>query len=90
YLDVLPFEVWLACWAFASHRQLRRLSLVCRPFRSLCLPHLFHHQSFDVAALEYRINNTNWIDRVCHLHRTAVRLEKIAEGPHVLMVRSWK
>ncbi|KAJ7495427.1 hypothetical protein FB451DRAFT_1360217 [Mycena latifolia] len=89
HLHRIPVEVWLVCWAFSSPRQHRRLSLVCQLFRSLCLPFLLQHQSFDVAALTAQIDRNNWIDRLHHLHRTAVRLDKLAEGPHVLLVRSW-
>ncbi|KAJ6562993.1 hypothetical protein DFH09DRAFT_847762, partial [Mycena vulgaris] len=45
YLAMLPSEIWLACWTLCSARQLRRLSLVCDLFRSLCLPPLFQTQS---------------------------------------------
>ncbi|KAJ7448075.1 hypothetical protein B0H11DRAFT_1744513 [Mycena galericulata] len=68
YLDLLPAEVWLACWILCSTRQLRRVSLVCQLFRSLCLPLLFSHQSFDAPELASDINRDNWLDRVRHLH----------------------
>ncbi|KAF8192405.1 hypothetical protein K438DRAFT_1970203 [Mycena galopus ATCC 62051] len=91
YLDVLPAEIWLACWASCSLRQLRRISLVCRVFRSLVLPHLFRDQTFDVAALERGLKNREtWIDLVRHLHRTAVRLDRLVEAPFAPFVRSWK
>ncbi|KAJ6559710.1 hypothetical protein B0H19DRAFT_1260409 [Mycena capillaripes] len=32
----------------------------------------------------------NWIDRVYRLYRIAVRLDRLAEAPRVLMVKSWK
>ncbi|KAJ7871203.1 hypothetical protein B0H14DRAFT_2724719 [Mycena olivaceomarginata] len=41
YLHIVPLELWLACWALCSLQQLRRLSLVCKLFRSLVIPHLF-------------------------------------------------
>jgi hypothetical protein len=90
YLHFIPQELWLACWILCSSRQQRRLSLVCQIFRSLCLPLLLEHQRFDITSLESRLNPTNWIDRVRHLHRTAVRLDRLAEEPRVLLVRSWK
>ncbi|KAJ7864704.1 hypothetical protein B0H13DRAFT_2563477 [Mycena leptocephala] len=48
YLDIVPVEIWLVCWMFASTRQRRRLSLVCRLFRSLCFPSLIERQSADI------------------------------------------
>ncbi|KAJ7466044.1 hypothetical protein FB451DRAFT_964209, partial [Mycena latifolia] len=47
YQHILPPEIWLACWTLCSTRQLRRLSLVCQLFRSLCLPLLFQDLQFD-------------------------------------------
>ncbi|KAJ7495321.1 hypothetical protein FB451DRAFT_1213846 [Mycena latifolia] len=90
YLYLLPAEVWLACWTLCSIRQLRRLSLVCRLFRSLCMPLLLEHQSFDVERLEWGLGQDDWMDRVRHLHRTAVRMDKLAEGPYAILVRSLK
>ncbi|KAJ6602742.1 hypothetical protein DFH09DRAFT_451198 [Mycena vulgaris] len=89
YLHLLPLELWLACWSLCSLQQLRRISLVCRLFRSLALPLVFKHQKFDVAALGVRVGQRNWMDRVRHLHRTAVRLDRLLEG-HAPLVRSWK
>ncbi|KAJ6563037.1 hypothetical protein DFH09DRAFT_1159176 [Mycena vulgaris] len=85
YLSILPSEIWLACWTLCSARQLRRLSLVCHLFRSLCLPLLFQTQSVDTSGL----TRGEWIENVHRLHRAAVRLERIADGPRVQMVRSW-
>ncbi|KAJ7466107.1 hypothetical protein FB451DRAFT_1093539 [Mycena latifolia] len=87
---VLPPEIWLACWILCSTRQLRRLSSVCHLFRSLCLPLLFQDQLFDGIPLQNKVDPDNWIDRVRHLHRTAVRLDRMAEGHHAMLVRSWK
>ncbi|KAJ7369060.1 hypothetical protein DFH08DRAFT_1071615 [Mycena albidolilacea] len=85
YLALLPSEIWLMCWTLCSARQLRRLSLVCHLFRSLCLPLLFQTQSVDTIALA----RGDWIAGVHRLHRAAVRLEGIVDGPRVRMVRSW-
>jgi hypothetical protein len=92
YLRALPPELWLACWMRCSRRQLRRIALVCKLFRSLCLPLLFSHQSFGVATQRwgFTFDESNWIDRVRYLHRTAVRLDRVAEDPHVLLVHSLK
>ncbi|KAJ6502250.1 hypothetical protein C8R45DRAFT_975891 [Mycena sanguinolenta] len=86
-LAMFPSEIWLACWTFCSTRQLRRLSLVCHLFRSLCLQLLFQSQSVD--TLDFTRTPGDWISSVHKLHRAAVRLERIADGPRVLMVRSW-
>ncbi|KAJ7190564.1 hypothetical protein GGX14DRAFT_604003 [Mycena pura] len=85
YLAMIPSEIWLACWTVCSARQLRRLSLVCHLFRSLCLPLLFQTQSVDT----FDLTRGDWIADVHKLHRAAVRLERIAEGSRVRMVRSW-
>ncbi|KAJ7869129.1 hypothetical protein B0H14DRAFT_2727763 [Mycena olivaceomarginata] len=96
YLHILPPEIWVACWALCSLQQLRRISLVCSLFRSLVLPHLFREQTFDVAALGRGLDKghwmdvSNWMDRVRHLHRTAVRLDRLAEGVFPPSVHTWK
>ncbi|KAJ7430933.1 hypothetical protein B0H11DRAFT_2066508 [Mycena galericulata] len=94
YLNSLPPELWLACWTCCSRHQLRRIALVCKLFRSLCLPLLFSHQSFGGATLRWErtitFDETNWIDHVRYLHRTAVRLGRVAEDPRVLLVHSLK
>ncbi|KAJ7017541.1 hypothetical protein C8F04DRAFT_979064, partial [Mycena alexandri] len=89
YLHLLPVEVWLRCWSLCSLRQLRRISVVCRFFQALCLPLVFRHQTIDVAALVREISRYNWIDRARHLHRTAVRLDRLIEDPYAKFVRSW-
>ncbi|KAJ7764316.1 hypothetical protein B0H16DRAFT_1526743 [Mycena metata] len=86
---ILPVEVWSACWALCPRRQLRRISLVCKLFRSIVLPVLFREQSFDMVALEISATSANWMDTVRHSHRTAVRLDKLAQNPHASWVRSW-
>ncbi|KAJ7869186.1 hypothetical protein B0H14DRAFT_2728120 [Mycena olivaceomarginata] len=90
YLHILPPEIWVACWALCSLQQLRRISLVCSLFRSVVLPHLFREQTFDVAALGRGLDKKNWMDRVHHLHRTAVRLDRLAEGVFPPLVHTWK
>ncbi|KAJ7869146.1 hypothetical protein B0H14DRAFT_3861270 [Mycena olivaceomarginata] len=90
YLHILPPEIWVACWALCSLQQLRRISLVCSLFRSLVLPHLFREQTLDVAALGRGLDKGNWMDRVRHLHRTAVRLDRLAEGSFPPSVHTWK
>ncbi|KAJ7853447.1 hypothetical protein B0H13DRAFT_2082644 [Mycena leptocephala] len=90
YLHIFPVEIWLACWMFASARQRRRLSQVCRLFRSICFPSLIERQSADVAALVEGLNRENWLERTHRLHRVAVRLDRLAGTPLVLAVREWK
>ncbi|KAJ6534152.1 hypothetical protein B0H19DRAFT_1185410 [Mycena capillaripes] len=90
YVQLLPVELWLACWTTCSHRQLRRVSTVCRFFRSLVWPLLFQHQTIDVAALQEGVNRLNWMDRVRHMHRTAVRLDRLSEADYAPLVRTWK
>ncbi|KAJ7139245.1 hypothetical protein C8R44DRAFT_847342 [Mycena epipterygia] len=86
----LPDEIWLACWTLCSRQQLRRLSLACRFFRSLVLPLLLQHQTLDAAAIANRLSRENWIDRLRHLHRTAVRLDKLKDEPYASLVHSWR
>ncbi|KAJ7495326.1 hypothetical protein FB451DRAFT_1213852 [Mycena latifolia] len=87
-LHLLPAEVWLACWTLCSVRQLRRLSLVCHLFRSLCMPVLLQRQSFHGVGLEWNLGLDNWMERVRRLHRTAVRMDRLAAGPYAQLVRS--
>ncbi|KAF8124499.1 hypothetical protein K438DRAFT_2154455 [Mycena galopus ATCC 62051] len=82
----LPVEIWAACLGLCTLQQLRRVSLVCRLFRSLVLPSLFQDQTLSVAALGWK---DIWMDRVHHLHRTAVRLDRLAEGPFSSFVHTW-
>ncbi|KAF7365789.1 hypothetical protein MVEN_00452900 [Mycena venus] len=89
YLHIMPLELWLACWSLCSLQQLRRISLVCKFFRSLVIPHLFEEQTLDVAALAQGLDRDNWMDRVRHLHRTAVRLDKL-QGSFAPLVHTWK
>ncbi|KAJ7040010.1 hypothetical protein C8F04DRAFT_1178362 [Mycena alexandri] len=90
YLDLLAPEVWLDCWTPCSARQLRQLSLVCHLFRTLCLPLLFRHQSFDAGQIWSPVDKDGWGNRLDYMERTAVRLERLPEGPHALWVRSWR
>ncbi|KAF7368357.1 hypothetical protein MVEN_00157300 [Mycena venus] len=90
YQALLPVELWLACWTLCSHRQLRRVALVCHVFRSLALPLLYRQQHFDLFALGVRLTQDNWIERVRHIHRTAVRLDRLTEGPYASFVQSWR
>ncbi|KAJ7624467.1 hypothetical protein FB45DRAFT_923480 [Roridomyces roridus] len=91
YLYMLPVELWFVCWAYCSRRQLRRLALVCRLFRSICFPVLLSHQSADVPALVEGLDHDNWIHYVHHLHRMSLRFDSLAASPlHALHVISWK
>ncbi|KAJ6450199.1 hypothetical protein C8R45DRAFT_1043910 [Mycena sanguinolenta] len=87
YLHILPIELWLACWAQCSRGQLRRLTLVCKLFRGICLPLLFQHQTIE--AREEWFNKSNWVERLHSLHRAAVRLDSLRESAHVGSIRSW-
>ncbi|KAJ7779762.1 hypothetical protein B0H16DRAFT_1878434 [Mycena metata] len=85
----LPVEVWLRCLTLCSVPQLRRISLLCWFFRTLSLPLLLRHQSFDALALQRKVTEDNWVDRVRHLHRMAVRLNKLAGAPYAPLIHSW-
>ncbi|KAJ7446121.1 hypothetical protein FB451DRAFT_1292222 [Mycena latifolia] len=88
YVDKIPTEIWLRCWALCSKRHLRRLALACRYFRTLCLPLLFQHQSFS-APHPTDIDRDSWIGITQGIHRTYLRLGKLAASTHVSSVRTW-
>ncbi|KAJ7821197.1 hypothetical protein B0H14DRAFT_2371457 [Mycena olivaceomarginata] len=89
WTTTLPVEIWAACLGLCTLQQLRRVSLVCRLFRSLVLPRLFREQMLSVTALGWGLDKDNWMDRVRHLHRTAVRLDRLAESPFPSFVHTW-
>ncbi|KAK6987565.1 hypothetical protein R3P38DRAFT_3291939 [Favolaschia claudopus] len=93
YLAPLPVEIWTLCWSLCSLRQQRRLSLVCTLFRSITLPFLFKHLSFDVGAdfFDFYRNREEGIRCLRHMHRIAVRLDKLTEAPLAFapFVQSW-
>ncbi|KAJ7145551.1 hypothetical protein C8R44DRAFT_863424 [Mycena epipterygia] len=88
YLDKIPTEVWLRCWMHCPKRHLRRLGLVCHYFHNLCLPFLFQHQTFFPPPPE-DVDRDNWIETTQALHRSTLRLAKLAASPHVSSVRTW-
>ncbi|KAF7375830.1 hypothetical protein MSAN_00472900 [Mycena sanguinolenta] len=90
YLHRVPAEIWTACWALCSLRQLRRISVVCHLFRSLSLPFLFRHQTLDLATVMDRARPDNWVDHFHHAHRMAVRLDCLAASSFPTLVRSWR
>jgi hypothetical protein len=51
---------------------------------------LFQEQTLDVAALRRGLDKGNWMDRVRHLHCTAVQLDRLAEGFFPPSVHTWK
>ncbi|KAJ7612619.1 hypothetical protein FB45DRAFT_1036840 [Roridomyces roridus] len=87
HISQLPPEVWLLCWSQCSRRLLRRLSVVCRLFRSLVLPLLWEAQTFD-ASKDFSPMTSH--TQIRHLHRTAVRLDRMADSgaPYASWVRS--
>ncbi|KAJ7096962.1 hypothetical protein C8R44DRAFT_717538 [Mycena epipterygia] len=88
YGTKVPTEIWSRCWFAASPHDLRRLVFVCRYFRDICQPFLFHQQRFRAPDPE-EIDRTNWIPTVRDLHRSTVRLKKLSGSPHASSVRSW-
>jgi hypothetical protein len=87
-----PYRCRDGCRTYlCSLQQLRRLSLVCKLFRSLVIPHLFEEQSLDVAALQVaqELDRDNWMDCVRYLHRTVVQLDKL-QGSFAPLVHTWK
>ncbi|KAF7374239.1 hypothetical protein MSAN_00306800 [Mycena sanguinolenta] len=88
YLHTLPTELWFACWTLCSRRQLRRISLVCKRFRDICISLIFQQQT--VEARGERLHKGNWIEHLHRLHRAAVRLDALAGSAHVASVHSWK
>ncbi|KAK7056017.1 hypothetical protein R3P38DRAFT_3253953 [Favolaschia claudopus] len=94
YLSLLPVEIWALCWSFCSLRQQRRLSFVCKLFRCITLPSLFKHLSFNVGAdfFDFYRNRAERIRCLHHMHRIAVRLDKLTESPLAFdpFVQSWR
>ncbi|KAK7017318.1 hypothetical protein R3P38DRAFT_2986458 [Favolaschia claudopus] len=93
YLALLPVEIWALCWSLCSLRQQRRLSFVCKLFRSITLPFLFKHLSFN-AGVDFFVlcmDKEARILRLRSMHRIAVRLEKLTESPLAFapFVQSW-
>ncbi|KAK7017291.1 hypothetical protein R3P38DRAFT_3275155 [Favolaschia claudopus] len=93
YFSLLPVEIWALCWSLCSLRQQHRLSFVCKPFRSITLPFLFKHLSFDAAVDDpgFFMDKEDLSRRLRSMHRTAVRLEKLTESPLTFapFVQSW-
>ncbi|KAJ7433475.1 hypothetical protein FB451DRAFT_1155051 [Mycena latifolia] len=84
----LPTEVWVRCWSLCSPRDLRRLVFVSRHFRDICQPLLFQNQEFRTQDPE-EISRENWIETTRGLHRSSLRLKKLAASVHVSSVKSW-
>ncbi|KAK7056042.1 hypothetical protein R3P38DRAFT_1375174 [Favolaschia claudopus] len=89
-LDLVPTEIWILCWTLCSRRQIRRLSLVSKFFRSISLPFLFKDQSFNVAAVCIDLYRGNWVEHLHRLHRMAIRVERLVEPPFASLITSWK
>ncbi|KAJ6566637.1 hypothetical protein B0H19DRAFT_1066922 [Mycena capillaripes] len=47
-------------------------------------------QTFNLVVAHQLIDSVNWIDCLRCLHRTAVRLDKLATAPYAPLIRSWK
>ncbi|KAJ7829992.1 hypothetical protein B0H14DRAFT_2808313, partial [Mycena olivaceomarginata] len=87
YLQNIPAELWIACWTLCSKSDLRSISMVCKVFRSICLPLLLQNQSLDVRPSE-RSTYGRWEERSQQLQHMADRLETlVAYAP---LVRSWR
>jgi hypothetical protein len=67
----LPTEVWERCWSYCHNRRLRRLVLVCRLFRDICHPLLFHKQTFRAPYTE-DITPHNWMHFCAHIVSTGL------------------
>ncbi|KAJ7436637.1 hypothetical protein FB451DRAFT_188349 [Mycena latifolia] len=88
YVDKIPTEIWLRCWVLCPNHHLRRLTLVCRYFRNLCLSLLFQHQTFSTPH-PTDVDRDSWITHTLALHRSYLRLGKLAASTYVSSVRSW-
>ncbi|KAJ6573172.1 hypothetical protein DFH09DRAFT_1152451 [Mycena vulgaris] len=78
YGPTLPPEIWGRCWSYSSPRDLRRL----------VFPLQFQNQSFTAPDF-YEIDRESWIQTTRGLHRSTLRLSKLAASAHVSSVRSW-
>ncbi|KAK7036041.1 hypothetical protein R3P38DRAFT_2910324 [Favolaschia claudopus] len=87
YLDILPAELWIACWNLCSNSEVRSISAVCKLFRSICLPLLLRDQVLDVSP-SARVTSGDWAARGQQLEGLATRLHDLVE--YAPLVRSWK
>ncbi|KAF7353918.1 hypothetical protein MVEN_01077900 [Mycena venus] len=87
YLEIVPAELWIACWSLCSNPELQSVSMVCKLFRSICLPLLLRDQSLDVAA-SGSVAYGDWEQRGRQLQQLADRLDRLVE--YAPSVRSWK
>ncbi|KAJ7473590.1 hypothetical protein B0H11DRAFT_1338534 [Mycena galericulata] len=87
YVEKLATEIWVACWSLCKPAELRRLSLTCRYFRTLCQPLLFRRQM--VVAPHDMVDRHNWIKVTMDLHNRAEGLNQLAVSPHAASVREW-
>ncbi|KAJ6596584.1 hypothetical protein B0H10DRAFT_2232441 [Mycena sp. CBHHK59/15] len=87
-MNTLAIETWIHCWNFCDAAELRRLSLVCRYFRTLCQPLLFHSQC--VKAPHPDVRRRNWIKLTDKVHQTAENLKDLAASTHAASVREWQ
>ncbi|KAJ7431754.1 hypothetical protein FB451DRAFT_1485631, partial [Mycena latifolia] len=88
YSTRLPTELWGRCWKHTSSRDLRRLIFVSHYFRDICQPLLFQEQKFT-APDPGEIDQENWREITRRLHRSALRLKKLAASSRVVSVKSW-
>ncbi|KAJ7090744.1 hypothetical protein B0H15DRAFT_244263 [Mycena belliarum] len=80
--------------AAGSNYDLRRLVFVCRYFRDICQPFLFEHQSLYTPTVQELVdvpgfNQHDWMEIARNIHRSTIRLKKLAGSPHASSVRSW-
>ncbi|KAJ7087110.1 hypothetical protein C8R44DRAFT_752287 [Mycena epipterygia] len=83
-----PAEIWLKAWDSCSTRDIGNLVLVCRHFRDICQPLLFQRQRLTTPEAG-SVFSFNWITTTRRLHRSHMRLQKLAASSHVSSVRAW-
>ncbi|KAJ7144558.1 hypothetical protein C8R44DRAFT_657932 [Mycena epipterygia] len=85
YVDTVATEIWLNCWISCDNAQLRRLSLVCRYFQTICQPLLFRVRRVGAP----RVEPGNWMSTTQELHYKIYKLTRLAASPHAASVRTW-
>ncbi|KAF7334594.1 hypothetical protein MVEN_02289300 [Mycena venus] len=79
----VPTEVWARCWSHCSPQDLRCLVLVSPCFREVCQRLLFEHQHFSGPSA-MMVDNSNWMEALRDIHRSILRLQKLAANKHLL------
>ncbi|KAF8124490.1 hypothetical protein K438DRAFT_2154448 [Mycena galopus ATCC 62051] len=88
WTTTLPVEIWAACLCLCTLQQLQSLI----GLQTLSFPgpaELVSGPDVACGSTGMGLDKDNRMDRVHHLHRTAVRLDRLVEGPFPSFVHTW-